>query len=110
MSNPRRSNGAKRDRLRAKVLREESHCHLCGLPVDKTLPHGLPASPEVDELIPVVLGGSPFDRGNCRLAHRWCNRWRWYGPVEPARAHLHASPPPFAVAARMLEPVSSRRW
>ena len=110
VSNPRRANGAKRDRVRAKVLREEHHCHLCGLPVDKALPHGQPASPEVDELIPVTYGGSPYDRANCRLAHRWCNRYRWHGPVEPARQHLHANPPPFAIAAATPAPVSSRQW
>ena len=108
--NPRRANGAKRDRVRGKVLREESHCHLCGLPVDTSLTHGLPASPEVDELIPVALGGSPFDRANCRLSHRYCNRLRWHGPVEPARAHLRANPPPFAPMTPPPNPVSSRRW
>ncbi len=108
--NPRRSNGSKRDKVRAKVLREESHCHLCGLPVEKRLRHGLPASPEVDELIPVTLGGDPYDRANCRLAHRYCNRYRWHGPVESARAFLHANPPPFASKPIPPEPVSSRRW
>lgn len=60
--NPRRANGSLRDKVRARVLREETHCWLCGAPVDKTLPHGLPASPEVDEIVPVSKGGSPFDR------------------------------------------------
>lgn len=70
MSNPRRANGARRDKLIARVRREESVCHLCEQWVDKRLPHGLPGSPEVDELIPVAHGGDPLARANCRLAHR----------------------------------------
>ena len=57
MSNPRRANGSKRDKVRARVLREENTCHLCGQWVDVRLPHGLPGSPEVDEVIPVELAG-----------------------------------------------------
>ena len=109
-TNPRRTNGHRRDQVRRKVLREETQCHLCGIPVDKTLPHGLPASPEVDELVPVALGGDPYDRRNCRLAHRYCNRYRWHGPVGPARTYLHANPPPFAIRPEPASPVSSRRW
>ncbi|MGP5724610.1 HNH endonuclease [Arthrobacter rhombi] len=74
--NPRRTNGARRDKLRARILREETHCWLCKQPVDTKLPHGQPASPEVDEIIPVSKGGDPFDRRNCRLAHRICNQRR----------------------------------
>ncbi len=71
-SNPRRTNGTKRDKIRARVLREETHCWLCGEQVDTSLPHGLPQSPEVDEIIPVSKGGDPYNRSNCRLAHRLC--------------------------------------
>lgn len=114
MSNPRRANGSKRDKVRARVLREESTCHLCGQWVDVRLPHGLPGSPEVDEVIPVTYGGSPFDRRNCRLAHRYCNRLRWHRPVEPARAELMADPPRFNAAGQRvtttLTPTTSRDW
>ena len=75
-SNPRVSNGAARRRLRARVLAEEDVCWICGQPVDKSLPSGLPGSPEVDEGVPVSKGGSPYDRANCRLAHRICNQRR----------------------------------
>lgn len=74
--NPRRANGHQRDQLIKRVRREEDNCHLCGLPVDKTLPPGLPGSPEVHELMPVSKGGDPLDRDNCRLTHRKCNRDR----------------------------------
>jgi 5-methylcytosine-specific restriction endonuclease McrA len=71
--NPRYRNGHRRRRVRAQVLAEETCCALCGLPVDVTLPPWLPGSPEVDEIIQVSRGGSPFDRANCRLVHRLCN-------------------------------------
>jgi 5-methylcytosine-specific restriction endonuclease McrA len=74
--NPRRTNGTQRNRVRRRVLLEETECWLCGQPVDTTLPHGLPQSPEVDEVVPVSKGGSPYDRRNCRLAHRMCNQRR----------------------------------
>lgn len=91
MTDIRWRNGAARRRVRARVLREEHICHLCGMPVDKTLtklwgshgprcadpgcpgctPH--PMAPEIDEIVPVSRGGSPYDRANCRLSHRRCN-------------------------------------
>jgi len=77
--NPRRANGHRRNQVRARVLREEDDCWLCGLPVDKTLPPHLPGSPEVDEIVPVSLGGDPIDRTNCRLSHRLCNVRRGNG-------------------------------
>ena len=76
MNNPRRSNSTKRNKLRAQVLREETNCWLCGQPVDVKLKAGLPESPEVDEILPVSLGGNPYDRSNTRLAHRLCNQKR----------------------------------
>lgn len=100
-SNPRTANGAKRRRVRTQVLAEENICGIptdeggCGgQPVDKTLtmdwgkhgprckgagcagcvPH--PMRAEVDEIVPVSAGGSPYERSNCRLSHRRCNRKR----------------------------------
>ena len=49
-------------------------CGICGREVDKTLPAGSPMSPELDEIIPVSRGGSPYDIDNLQLAHRTCNR------------------------------------
>lgn len=85
--NVRRQNGHRRNELRARVLAEETHCHLCRGWVDKTLgmvpgrhgprckgdcagciPHDMRA--EVDEIIPVSRGGDPYARTNTRLAHR----------------------------------------
>jgi len=88
--NPRRTNGNLRNKIRARVLREETHCWLCSKPVDTKLPHGLPESPEVDEVVPVSKGGSPYDRKNCRLAHRLCNQKRGNGD----RGWTYQEPPP----------------
>jgi 5-methylcytosine-specific restriction endonuclease McrA len=84
-SNPRRTNSHRRNKVVARVKREEHECWLCGQKVDKTLPPGQPGSPEVDEVIPVSLGGSPYDRKNCRLAHRLCNQRRGNKPPEQFR-------------------------
>lgn len=77
--NPRYANGHRRRKLRARVLAEEDVCALCRRPVDKTLrlgpdgrPH--PLSAEVDEIVPVSRGGSPYERANVQLAHRRCNQ------------------------------------
>lgn len=83
--NPRRTNGTLRNKLRARVLKEETHCHLCLELVDKTLSHGQPGSPEIDEIIPVSKGGSPYDRANCRLSHRLCNQRRGNNPLDHGR-------------------------
>lgn len=74
--NVRVSNGHRRRKLRAQVLAEEDVCGICGQPVDKDLPAGLPGSAEVDEVLPVSRGGSPYARENCRLTHRLCNQKR----------------------------------
>lgn len=79
MSLPRNANGHRRRQVRARVLAEESDCGICHKPVDKTLKTPHPGSPEVDEIIPVSLGGSPYDRDNCRLTHRLCNEQRGNG-------------------------------
>lgn len=100
--NPRKTNGAARRKVRAQVLAEETTCALCGGEVDKTLtmlwgqhgprcrtpdcpgcvPH--PMRAEVDEVVPVALGGSPFDRANCQLSHRICNQLKGDGRAATA--------------------------
>jgi 5-methylcytosine-specific restriction endonuclease McrA len=85
--NPRRSNSTKRNALRKRVLREEDTCGICFKPVDVKMPHGMPESPEVDEIIPVSKGGDPYDRKNCRLTHRLCNQKRGNGDRDAELAH-----------------------
>lgn len=114
-ANPRRANGTRRDKLRRRVLREESVCHLCDQAVDVTLPQWLPGSPEVDHVVPITYDGAEYDRDNVRLSHRYCNRLRWHGPISLARAKLAENPPRFArdgslIDASALRPVVSRPW
>jgi len=61
------------------VLAEESDCWLCGQPVNKDLKTPDPGSPEIDEVLPISLGGSPIKRANVRLSHRICNVRRGNG-------------------------------
>ena len=39
----------------------QSHCGICGQPVDKNLKHGHPMAPCVDHIIPIAKGGHPSD-------------------------------------------------
>ena len=89
------ANGHRRRELRRRVLNEESHCALCDTPVDKTLHHLNPQAPVVDEDIPRARGGSPYDRNNCHLMHRECNRWKSTMTLEEAKAKRagHQKPP-----------------
>lgn len=112
------ANGHRRRQLRRRVLAEETHCALCGQPVDKTRgyltgEHGGkcrggncrgcipdPLRPEVDEDIPRSRGGSALDRTNTHLMHRACNAWKSDMTLAEAKAkreqqepaQLHASP------------------
>jgi len=70
---PRRTNRALRDSVRRRVLATQDTCALCGRYVDKTLPQYDPLAPEVDEIVPVSRGGSPYDLDNLQLVHRVCN-------------------------------------
>lgn len=92
--NPRRVDGHTRDKIRALVIRQETHCWLCLQPVDKSIRFTAgqhkkscqnprckgckldPMSPEADEIVPVSKGGSHTDRKNIRLSHRVCNQRR----------------------------------
>ncbi|MBQ9005344.1 MAG: HNH endonuclease [Atopobiaceae bacterium] len=67
-------------------------CHICGRPIDLSLPRSYvdpadgrrkpaPWSLEVDEIVPVSLGGSPTDPANVAPAHRICNQRRGNRPL-----------------------------
>ena len=51
-------------------------CHICGLPIDYSLPAGHPLCYELDELVPISKGGSPRDFANTAPSHRCCNQWK----------------------------------
>lgn len=88
-TNPRRTNGAARNRLRARIAARGEPCAICGRPIDYTLgyitdpktgkrrPH--PMSFVVDEIVPVSRGGDPYDPNNTRPAHWICNARRGAG-------------------------------
>nr|DAR37434.1 MAG TPA: HNH endonuclease [Caudoviricetes sp.] len=71
---PRRQFPKLREDLRKRVYATQDTCGICGRPVDATLPAGSPMSPELDEIVPVSRGGSPYDFENLQLTHRICNR------------------------------------
>lgn len=67
-------NGHRRRTIRARLMASTDRCALCGGEIDKSLKTPDPMSPEVDEIIPVSLGGDPLDIKNCQLVHRICNQ------------------------------------
>ena len=79
--NPRRANGHRRSELRLWLKAQGLPCHICGMAIDYTLPAGHPMSFEVDEIVPVSRGGSPYDRANVAPAHRICNQRRGNRPL-----------------------------
>lgn len=70
-------------RNRARILRDEDFCAICGKLVDKTLRGPDPWSPSIDHIISPEDGGTN-DRSNLRLAHLRCNSAR--GRVRLAEA------------------------
>ena len=81
---PRNKNGNARRKVRAWLKAQGLPCHLCGMAIDYDLPAGDPMSFEVDEIIPVSKGGSPFDRANVAPAHRICNQKRGNKDIDQA--------------------------
>lgn len=89
MDNPRRANGTRRNRDRARLMAEGRPCWICrafgrsGV-IDYDLPPGNPLAFEMDELVPISRGGAPtYD--NADAAHRCCNEWRGARSVDEVR-------------------------
>ena len=82
----RYANGGARRKVRAWLRAQGLPCHVCGMPIDYSLPAGHPMSFEVDEIVPVSRGGSPIDRSNVAPAHRICNERRGNKPLGKPRA------------------------
>ena len=96
MTNPRRKNGHRRDQVTAWLKAQGRPCWICqafGRPatIDYSLPSRHPWSFEVDELVPVSKGGSPYDKNNVDAAHRRCNQWRGNKSVAQVLAIARAS-------------------
>lgn len=58
---------------RRQVLKTATTCAICGgrLRFDLRKPH--PKSPSVDHIIPIALGGAPYDAANLQAVHYGCN-------------------------------------
>ena len=67
-------NGYRRRALRKRVKAMGMPCAICGQPIDYDLPALHPMSYELDEIVPVSLGGSELDPDNVQPAHRICNQ------------------------------------
>ena len=66
--------GHKWRKATAHVRRTQDVCHLCGLPIDKTLPSTHAKSFTVDHVEPLSLNQDrALDRSNLQAAHRDCN-------------------------------------
>lgn len=77
-SSTERGYDARYRKVRAQVIREETHCWICGGAVDKSLRHPDPGSPSADHVTRRHDGGSGA-RSNLRLAHLGCNSARSRG-------------------------------
>lgn len=62
-----------RDRHRKTIAARKPPCHICGQPIDYTLPHEDPMAFVVDHVIPLAKGGRD-ELPNKAAAHKACNR------------------------------------
>lgn len=69
-----RTNDSRYRRNRARILRGDPVCHLCGEPIDRTLTWPHPQSASADHLDPVSRGGD--NQGELAPAHLGCNSRR----------------------------------
>lgn len=89
----------KRDRLRERVRSQGLPCHICGCPIDYSLPAGHPWSFELDEVFPVgklppeLRKAAASDPNNCLPAHRRCNQRKSDKIVTDARKHAKPTKP-----------------
>jgi 5-methylcytosine-specific restriction endonuclease McrA len=80
------ANGHRRRQVTTTVKAEETHCALCDRWVDQSLHYLDPMAAVVDEDVPRARGGSQYERANCHLMHRRCNRWKSTKTLAEARA------------------------
>ncbi len=73
---------AQRDRARNAFRRARPACHICGEPIDYTLPYRHPREFVVDHVEPLQLGGPDTTR-NLAAAHRCCNAVKGASPIAP---------------------------
>lgn len=76
--------------LKGTVFAGHPDCYLCGDAIDYSLPRGLPGSPEMDDIIPVSMGGNPVDANNLMAVHKICNQRRGNLPADVAQRNAMA--------------------
>lgn len=114
-ANPRKANGNARRKLRSWLKAQGRPCWICqafGLDgtIDYSLPARHPLSFEVDELVPVSKGGSPFDRNNVDAAHRRCNQWRGNKSVSEVMRIARSGGSTPQPATLSVRGTTSREW
>lgn len=78
-----RSNGHRRDQDRKRLKRKRLPCHICGQPIDYTLPMLDPMAFQLDHVLPVsVHPDLEHDPSNHAASHRKCNRTKSDGPLD----------------------------
>lgn len=101
-------NARERKRIRAWLLKTQTHCALCGEEIDKTLKCPHPRSAVVDEIIPVSKGGSPIDPDNVQLTHWECNARKGDAILTAGGADEQGNTMP--PKTKNLPTLQSRRW
>lgn len=100
-----RGNSRRREAMKRRLmmLDDGDICWLCLRPLDFSLPAKHPLSVEIDEEVPVGLGGDPLDIENCHLVHRACN-------LRKGCKVLHRGAYAPAAGAATRRPSTSREW
>lgn len=105
-NNIRYRNYKERARIRAWLLKTQTHCAICGGEIDKTLKCPHPASAVVDEIVPVTKGGSPIDPANVQLVHWKCNARKSDSMPQQVNEQGKIKPS----KTKNLATLQSRRW
>ena len=79
------------------VFATQTHCAICGRPVDFDIKYPDPMAPTVDHVVPISRGGHPSALDNLQLAHFICNQQKGKAAGGP-RAPKVAPPPNRALA------------
>ena len=85
-------NSAQRERMRRQIARSKPACHICGQPIDYTLPHLDPKSFVIDHVVPLAKGGTDTI-DNVKAAHRDCNSAKRARLVAPIVRRSRSLPP-----------------
>jgi 5-methylcytosine-specific restriction endonuclease McrA len=117
MTKNRYSNGHRRRQQQARFAARGDVCAICGDPINYDLPAGEPESFELDEIVPVALGGSCTDPDNLQSTHRICNRIKsdhlnvkLNGLAEAWAIRNHEIEPPWKRHAGITFTESARGW